>query len=50
LGAGTDRYLIKPVTPRELAKVVREVVALSHQERQKRFQHLVEVEDEQSNE
>ncbi len=50
LGAGTDRYLIKPVTPRELAKAVREVVTLSHQERQTRFQHLVEVEGEQSNE
>lgn len=44
LGAGTDRYLVKPVTPRELAKTVREVVALSQQERQKRFNQFVEEE------
>ncbi len=44
LGAGTDRYLVKPVTPRELAKTVREVVALSQQERRQRFQQFVEEE------
>ena len=44
LAAGTDRYLIKPVTPRELAAAIREVVALSMQERQLRFSQLVEEE------
>jgi CheY-like chemotaxis protein len=47
LGAGTDRYLVKPVTPRELAKAVREVVTLSQQERQAHFQQFVEAEDKQ---
>lgn len=44
LAAGTDRYLIKPVTPRELAAAIREVLALSAQERQRRFSQLVEEE------
>jgi DNA-binding response OmpR family regulator len=47
LGAGTDRYLVKPVTPRELAKAVREVVTLNQQERQARFQQFVEEEEKQ---
>jgi DNA-binding response OmpR family regulator len=50
LAAGTDRYLIKPVTPRELAAVIREVVALSLQERQQHYQQLVEEEDQAINE
>lgn len=52
LAAGTDRYLIKPVTPRELAAVIRDVVALSAQERQHTYQQLVEEEgeDQQVNE
>lgn len=47
LAAGTDRYVIKPVTPRELAAVIQEVVALSMQERQQRYQQLVEEEEEE---
>src|ERR1051326_2148404 len=47
LAAGTDRYLIKPVTPRELAAVIQEVVALSQQERQQHYQQLVEDEEDQ---
>ena len=50
LAAGTDRYLIKPVTPRELAAVIREVLALSAQERQYDYQQLVAEEDHQTNE
>jgi DNA-binding response OmpR family regulator len=50
LAAGTDRYLIKPVTPRELAATIREVVALSMQERQQHYQQLVEEEDQAINE
>ncbi len=44
LAAGTDRYLIKPVTPRELAAAIQEVLMLSAQERQRRFSQLVEEE------
>ena len=50
LAAGTDRYLIKPVTPRELAAAIREVLALSAQERERRFAQLVEEGVNQSNE
>jgi DNA-binding response OmpR family regulator len=46
LAAGTDRYVIKPVTPRELAAVIREVLALSAQERQRHYQQLVEEEEQ----
>jgi CheY-like chemotaxis protein len=42
LAAGTDRYLIKPVTPRELAAAIREVLALSALERERRYTQLVE--------
>lgn len=42
LAAGTDRYLIKPVTPRELAAAIREVLALSAQERERRYARLAE--------
>lgn len=44
LAAGTDRYVVKPVTPRELAAVIREVIALSAQERQHHYRQLVEEE------
>lgn len=50
LAAGTDRYVIKPVTPRELAAVIQEVLALSSQERQHHYQQLVEEEEHQNNE
>ncbi len=50
LAAGTDRYLIKPVTPRELAAAIREVVALSPQERERHYQELVEEGDYQTHE
>ncbi len=50
LAAGTDRYVIKPVTPRELAAVIRDVITLSSQERQSHFQQLVEEEEHQTNE
>jgi CheY-like chemotaxis protein len=50
LAAGTDRYVIKPVTPRELAAVILDVVALSAQERQRRYQQLAEEEEHQSHE
>lgn len=46
LAAGTDRYLIKPVTPRELAAAIREVLALSAQERERRYLQLLEEEDQ----
>ncbi len=46
MAAGTDRYLVKPVTPRELAAVIREVIALSAQERQHEYQQLVAEEDQ----
>jgi DNA-binding response OmpR family regulator len=48
IGAGTDRYLVKPVTPRELAKVLREVVAISQHERQMRYQRFVEEQGEEN--
>src|SRR5215472_1125601 len=44
LAAGTDLYLIKPVTPRELAAAIHEVRRLSAPERQHRFLQLVEEE------
>jgi DNA-binding response OmpR family regulator len=50
LAAGTDRYLIKPVTPRELAAAIRDVLALSAQERQRRFSQLVEGEGQTDHE
>jgi CheY-like chemotaxis protein len=50
LAAGTDRYLIKPVTPRELAAVIREAVALSPLEREHHYQELAEEEDHQTHE
>ena len=50
LAAGTDRYLIKPVTPRELAAAIQEVVRLSAQERQRRFSQLVEEEGQTNDE
>src|SRR5690348_146872 len=50
LAAGTDRYLIKPVTPRELAAAIQEVLALSAQERQRRFSQLVEEEGQTDDE
>lgn len=50
LAAGTDRYLIKPVTPRELAAAIREVLRLSAQERQRRFSQLVEEEGQTNDE
>jgi CheY-like chemotaxis protein len=50
MAAGTDRYVVKPVTPRELAAVIQEVVALSAQERQYEYQQLVAEEDHQTNE
>jgi two-component system alkaline phosphatase synthesis response regulator PhoP len=50
LAAGTDRYVIKPVTPRELAAVIQEVLALGAQERRNRYQQLVEEEEQQINE
>ncbi len=50
LAAGTDRYLIKPVTPRELAAAIQEVLALSAQERQRLFSQLVEEEGHTANE
>lgn len=46
LAAGTDRYLIKPITPRELAAAIREVLALSAQERERRYLQLLEEEDQ----
>ncbi len=42
LAAGTDHYLIKPVTPRELAAAIQDVLALSAQEREQRYTQLVE--------
>ncbi len=50
LAAGTDRYLIKPVTPRELAAAIRDVLALSAQEREQRYTQLVEEGGNQINE
>jgi DNA-binding response OmpR family regulator len=50
LAAGTDRYLIKPVTPRELAAAIQDVVALSAQERERHYQQLVAEEEEQTDE
>jgi DNA-binding response OmpR family regulator len=50
LAAGTDRYLIKPVTPRELATVIQEVVALTAHERGRRYQELVEEENQSDHE
>ncbi|HEU5199436.1 MAG TPA: response regulator [Ktedonobacterales bacterium] len=44
LAAGTDRYLIKPVTPRELAAAIQEVLALSALERERRYAQLAEEE------
>ncbi len=49
LAAGTDRYLIKPITPRELAAAIREVLALTAQERAQRYLQLSE-EGSQANE
>lgn len=46
LAAGTDRYVIKPVTPRELAAAIREVLALSSPERERRYLQLLEEEDQ----
>ena len=50
LAAGTDRYVIKPVTPRELAAAIQDVLALSAQERERRYTQLVEEGVNQSNE
>lgn len=46
LAAGTDRYVLKPITPRELAAVIQEVVSLSTHERARVYQHLVEMEEQ----
>jgi DNA-binding response OmpR family regulator len=50
LAAGTDRYMIKPVTPRELAAAIREVLALSAHERADHYQELVAEEKQSDNE
>jgi CheY-like chemotaxis protein len=50
LAAGADRYLLKPVRPRELAAAIQEVLTLSAQERQRRFSQLVEEEGQTDDE
>jgi CheY-like chemotaxis protein len=50
LAAGTDRYLLKPIKPRELAAAIQEVLTLSAQERQRRFSQLAEEEGQTDDE
>lgn len=42
LASGADQYLLKPVEPTELVEAILRAIALSSEERERRFQHLAE--------
>jgi DNA-binding response OmpR family regulator len=41
LASGADRYLVKPVTPRELVSTVQQVIMISEEERTERLYTLI---------
>ena len=46
LASGADRYLVKPVTPRELVSTVQQVIMISEAERAERLYTLLKESDE----
>ena len=42
MAAGADQYLTKPATPQAIVAAVHQAIALTHDERRKRLQHLAE--------
>jgi len=42
MASGADRYLIKPVTPQDLAQVIEEVITITKAERVERLNQLIE--------
>ena len=42
MASGADRYLIKPVTPQDLAQVIEEVITITKAERVERLNQLID--------
>ena len=42
MASGADRYLIKPVTPQDLAQVIEEVITITKAERVQRLNQLID--------